>query len=350
MAWVGVGIGGGKRVKNPLFSIVIPIYNVAQYLHECLDSLLAQTFTDWEAICVDDGSADGSGQILDEYAAHDARIRVVHQPNAGVSIARNNGLSRVKGDYIGFVDADDVLGRDWLKAAADAIEATNADIVKMRLRRDSKFNEYVKPSHYQTYRGADIYSWSVLNRGLTVLNFYRGAVLSENVRFPEGMRIYEDGIFNLYALLSVRTGVQCEYDGYYYRMSETSSFRKRVTEEENVRFIQECVQWFVTAKTKFPNNRAAEIAVMRIRSHISSHLMEWVQQPESTKGNRKMIASAIRGAEKAMGVTLVPVGGLCGPFFGLFYAAYYHHSCYWALKVLNSLQNLRVRLKRIVRR
>ena len=64
---------------NPVFSIIIPVYNVAPYLRECLDSVLAQTFADWEAICVDDGSTDGSGAILDEYAAKDARFRIVHQ-------------------------------------------------------------------------------------------------------------------------------------------------------------------------------------------------------------------------------------------------------------------------------
>lgn len=92
----------------PYFSIIIPVYNVAPYLRECLDSVLAQTFTDWEAICVDDGSTDGSGAILDEYAAKDKRFRVIHQANAGVSAARNRALEEIKGDWVGFLDADDV--------------------------------------------------------------------------------------------------------------------------------------------------------------------------------------------------------------------------------------------------
>ena len=79
------------------FSIIIPVYNVAQYLRECLDSVLAQTFTDWEAICVDDGSTDGSGAILDEYAAKDWRFRVIHQDNAGVGFARNVALNVARG-------------------------------------------------------------------------------------------------------------------------------------------------------------------------------------------------------------------------------------------------------------
>ena len=84
----------------PFFSIIIPVYNVAPYLRECLDSVIAQTFTDWEAICVDDGSTDGSGAILDEYAARDERFK---------SVARNAAIELMHGDWFLFVDADDVI-------------------------------------------------------------------------------------------------------------------------------------------------------------------------------------------------------------------------------------------------
>ena len=105
----------------PKFSIIIPVYNVAPYLRECLDSVLAQTFTEWEAICVDDGSTDGSGDILNEFADKDARIKVLHQANSGVSVARNCGLENAIGDWIGFVDSDDVVDADWLSCCMEAI-------------------------------------------------------------------------------------------------------------------------------------------------------------------------------------------------------------------------------------
>ena len=101
-----------------MFSIIIPVYNVAQYLRECLDSVLAQTFGDWEAICVDDGSTDGSAAILDEYAAKDARFRVIHQENAGVSAARNAALDAAKGEFFLFLDGDDLLRNDALEMFA----------------------------------------------------------------------------------------------------------------------------------------------------------------------------------------------------------------------------------------
>lgn len=108
---------------NPFFSIIIPVYNVAPYLRECLDSVLAQTFGDWEAICVDDGSTDGSGAILDEYAVRDKRFRVVHQPNAGVATARNKGLEETTGQWVLFLDADDVWNMNLLSTMANAIAA-----------------------------------------------------------------------------------------------------------------------------------------------------------------------------------------------------------------------------------
>lgn len=106
----------------PYFSIIIPVYNVAPYLRECLDSVLAQTLTDWETICVDDGSTDGSGTILDEYAAKDSRFCVIHQSNAGVSAARNAALDVAQGVYIMFLDADDV----WSEHCLETIEEVSA--------------------------------------------------------------------------------------------------------------------------------------------------------------------------------------------------------------------------------
>lgn len=109
---------------TPFFSIIIPVYNVAPYLRECLDSVLAQTFTDWEAICVDDGSTDGSGAILDEYAAKDKRFRVFHQSNAGVSAARNRAIKEAMGGWILFLDGDDVWAFSLLNELYSCIYKT----------------------------------------------------------------------------------------------------------------------------------------------------------------------------------------------------------------------------------
>ena len=91
--------------KQPLISIIIPVYNVERYLPECLDSLLAQTYQNFELLCVNDGSSDSSQSILEQYARKDSRVRVFCKKNGGVSSARNFGLEQAKGEYIGFAEA-----------------------------------------------------------------------------------------------------------------------------------------------------------------------------------------------------------------------------------------------------
>lgn len=107
------------------FSVIIPVYNIAAFLRTCLDSVAGQAFPDWECICVDDGSTDGSVDVLDEYAARDVRFRVIKQPHRGVGAARNSALDQANGDYVVFVDADDVLESDALLSLKDA----DADII-----------------------------------------------------------------------------------------------------------------------------------------------------------------------------------------------------------------------------
>ena len=105
-----------ERTKDvPGISLVVPVYNVQESLPECLDSLLGQSFAAIEIILVDDGSTDASGAVCDSYAERDSRIRVVHQRNAGVSGARNAGIRLARGRYLGFVDSDDWVDRDFCR-------------------------------------------------------------------------------------------------------------------------------------------------------------------------------------------------------------------------------------------
>lgn len=110
----------------PFFSIIIPVYNVESYLCECLDSVRNQSFDNWEAICVDDGSTDGSSVILDEYAAKDTRIQVIHQAKAGVGNARNKALDALVGMWICFLDADDIWDNNVLSIIRNAIAGNDS--------------------------------------------------------------------------------------------------------------------------------------------------------------------------------------------------------------------------------
>lgn len=122
----------------PAISIVIPIYKVEKYLRRCLDSVLNQTFTDWQAICVDDGSPDRSGKIAEEYAKKDQRFVVIHKENSGVSDARNIGVSCADGDYILFLDSDDFIHPQTLELLYTLALKNDADMVVFRFNKRAR--------------------------------------------------------------------------------------------------------------------------------------------------------------------------------------------------------------------
>lgn len=115
----------------PVVSVIVPVYNAEKFLHCCIDSILAQTFIDWELLLIDDGSKDASGRICDEYAARDERIRVIHKENTGVSDTRNKGLDVARGKYLFFLDADDFwLRTDCMSLFVQKAEEHDLDIVR----------------------------------------------------------------------------------------------------------------------------------------------------------------------------------------------------------------------------
>lgn len=101
-------------MKSPTISVIVPVYNAEKTLRRCVDSILAQTFEDFELILINDGSKDQSGDICDEYAAKDSRVKTIHKTNGGVSSARNAGLRIAQGEYIAFIDSDDYIDNDYL--------------------------------------------------------------------------------------------------------------------------------------------------------------------------------------------------------------------------------------------
>ncbi len=118
--------------NKPVISVIIPVYNVEKYLRRCLDSVLNQTFSDWEAICVNDGSPDGCAAILSEYASRDARFKIVNKENGGQSDARNVGMAAARGDYILYLDSDDFIHPQTMEITHYLAELHDADMVSFR--------------------------------------------------------------------------------------------------------------------------------------------------------------------------------------------------------------------------
>ena len=210
----------------PFFSIIIPVYNVVPYLRECLDSVLAQTFTNWEAICVDDGSTDGSGIILDEYAARDSRFRVIHQPNAGVSAARNTGIDIAVGTWVVFLDSDDLLERDILRIMTCQAEA-NPELGLMRFEFNMFYDGSVWVPDYPTeIKVASIDISAELKPETYATLMWRWCYLRTRLsscRFDVKMNSNEDVLFMCrYLLSSVDRYVDVHYPGIGYRQRRNS--------------------------------------------------------------------------------------------------------------------------------
>lgn len=192
--------GGGTQLStpSPTFSIVVPVYRPGELLRPCLDSILSQTYRDYELILVDDGSPDGSASVCDEYARRDARVTVIHQDNAGVSAARNAGLAQACGTYVLFIDSDDLLfSRDSLNELAQGIAGDDCDLYQFQTY-SLKGGEprAVKTLGRTAVMSVSAYSRLHISRG-EVWNFLfvRRFLLEHQLRFLPGVRISEDQAF-----------------------------------------------------------------------------------------------------------------------------------------------------------
>ncbi|BDE81575.1 glycosyltransferase family 2 protein [Porphyromonas somerae] len=130
----------------PKISVIIPVYNVEKYLRRCLDSVLAQTFTDWEAVCVNDGSPDNSQSILEEYASRDSRFKIVVKENGGLSDARNVGMQNAQGEYINYLDSDDLIHPQTFELALALMKREKAEVVTWY--KDPYFRPYLLVRHF----------------------------------------------------------------------------------------------------------------------------------------------------------------------------------------------------------
>lgn len=227
-----------------LISVIIPVYNVEAYLKQCVDSVLTQTYQQYEVILVDDGSTDRSGQICDDYAALDDRIHVIHQKNSGLSDARNAGLDAAKGAFVYFLDSDDWIEADALAALAKTITSENADVVFFdSLSFDDAGKgyqipqKYVRKHQYSTDTGLKVFEQQQINRefhSAVPLLFIRKAFLEQTgIRFYSKI-LYEDMIFTFKVLVKANIAAQCRKSFYQRRYRMNSITMSRLQEKNYV--------------------------------------------------------------------------------------------------------------------
>ncbi len=204
-----------------MISVIVPVYKVEEYLEDCIDSLLRQTYRSLEILLIDDGSPDRCGEICDRYAAADSRIRVFHTENKGLSAARNYGIERAGGEYLGFVDGDDSIEPDMFERLLGAIEEAGADIaVCGRFMEYPEKTETISPPEGVFNREEAVKALALLKiRNPTWDKLWRRECFDE-IRFPDG-RVYED-IATTYRIFLRTQKVVCIPDAlYHYRIRES---------------------------------------------------------------------------------------------------------------------------------
>ena len=220
------------KEKTIMVSVIVPIYNVEEYLEECLESIRNQTYTNIEVILVNDGSTDGSREICESYCEKDIRFRLINQENQGQSVARNRGVKESVGQYIMFVDSDDVVNTDVLEVLLPYMK-TDVDIVECEMTRE-KEAFFLNKIPTIVFEGNS--KEAILNciafRAVKFCAFtklYRREIV-EKIPFLEGY-IYEDIFTGINYLNHIRKIIVVDYIGYYYRVRPNSTMTKLFNEK-----------------------------------------------------------------------------------------------------------------------
>ena len=223
-------------MTHPIISVIIPVYNAEKYLEATLESVRGQTFQDFEVICINDGSTDNSLNILQHVAAEDPRFKVFTQQNAGGSASRNKGLEMVKGDYIAFLDNDDLYHPQYLEILYNNIVTSDADISCCSYVRFEGYETYnfssIVPSKHISFVSTKPFIDKFVHKkkinSLMWVKLYRRNVF-DDIKFAETLPAINDMLLNIHVLLKASKVVVCEDKLIAYRIIETSQTMKALS-------------------------------------------------------------------------------------------------------------------------
>ena len=244
--------------NSPLISVIVPVYNVAEYLPECLDSIINQTYTNLEIILVDDGSTDECPKICDEYAEKDGRIRVIHKKNGGLSDARNAGLDICTGEWIGFVDSDDFVDKSMYQKLYETAISESADVVVCQSIRyeNGKFIHWGKKKKLEIIKSkVKMINHMFCGGGQTIavwLKLYKANIFN-NIRFPKGLT-NEDAFIILDVLEKTGCMIIIPDELYYYRLRSGSITNTTVWNERIFDTVLAYKHNMEIVKNVFPEN------------------------------------------------------------------------------------------------
>lgn len=213
-------------------SVIVPVYNVEKYLPKCIESILAQTYTNFELLLIDDGSPDRSGAICDEYAKRDSRIRVFHKENGGVSSSRNMGLDYSYGEWITFVDSDDTIDNATLQKGYDCISNAVKDVDLIQFGSSESTISYTLTDKQSAISSGKL-------RVNACANFFKNSIIKKHsIRFIEGLRLGEDQLFTFTYIHFCEFCMRIPTKLYHYRQIATSSTHN-LNEQALSRSLQE---------------------------------------------------------------------------------------------------------------
>lgn len=265
-------------MKQELVSIIVPVYGVEQYLGECIDSILAQTWQSLEVILVDDGSPDGSGAICDAYAARDSRVKVIHKSNGGAASARNVGLDAAKGEFICLIDSDDWVSPHYVEKLYLQLTQAQADIsvcsFRNVYRNGETANPVAYPSHTVMTQSAFLERFlSDWTSGMATNKMFRAGLLGD-VRYAEGHKI-DDEFFTYRAVMNAGRVVMFDEPLYLYRMRASSvmsaadRYQERMLQDKleylELRYNHICER-YPALKAKFFRNLAENLMQLRFQA------------------------------------------------------------------------------------